>query len=115
MEGHGLGMRDRIAKAVCWLVWSKGAIQTLTFLTTLAVARLLDPSDYGLLALAGIWTGIIAMLSELGLGSAIIQFRDLEERELNSSFWLCMGVAVLGYLGLCAASPHIASWFGSPL
>jgi len=108
-------MRERIAKSVFWIVLSRGGVQVLAFLSTLAVARLLSPSDYGLMALAGVWTATIAMVAEMGLGSAIIQFRDLEDRDLNSCFWLTMGIAGIGYLGLCIAAPVIAAWFSSPM
>ena len=108
-------MKDRIARSVFWIVWSRGGIQVLSFLSTLLVARLLNPSDYGLMALAGIWTGTIAMLAELGLGAAIIQFRDLEDRDLNSCFWLTMGVASGGYIALYVAAPAIAVWFARPM
>src|SRR5437879_9691173 len=96
-------MRDRIAKSVFWLVWSRGGIQLLTFASTLLVARLLNPSDYGLMALAGIWTTTIALLADLGLGAAIIQFRELEEGGLNACFWLTMGFTSIGCLALLTA------------
>jgi O-antigen/teichoic acid export membrane protein len=108
-------MKDRIAKSVFWIVWSRGGIQLLSFASTLLVARLLNPSDYGVMALAGIWTTTIAMIAEMGLSSAIIQFQDLEDRDLNSCFWLTMGVAGIGYLGLYVAAPAIAGWFFSPM
>lgn len=83
-------------------------------MTTLLVARLLHPSDYGLMALVGIWTIPIALIAEMGLGAAIIQFRDIGNRELNACFWLAMAMAGLGYLVLYVAAPTIALWFAAP-
>ncbi len=107
-------MKDRIAKSVFWIAWSRGALQIVSFLSTLIVARLLSPADYGLMALAMIWTSTLALISEMGVDTAIVQFRDLEERELNACFWLTMCVAGVGYLALYAAAPAIAAWFASP-
>lgn len=107
-------MKERIAKSVFWLVWSRGGVQLLSFLTTLLVARWLNPSDYGLMALASIWTATLGMLADLGLGAAIIQFRDVDDSELNICFWTTMGLAVTGYLALFACAPVLASWFKSP-
>lgn len=107
-------MRDRIAKSVFWMTWSRVALQGISFASTIMVARLLSPVDYGLMALAGIWTGIIVLLAEFGLGAAIVQFRDLDARELNTCFWLTMGVAALGYGALFLGAPFIAEWFGAP-
>lgn len=66
------------------------------------------------MALVGIWTGILELLSELGLGTAIIQFRNLDDRELNSCFWLTMGAAGLGTISLFSLAPVIALWFAAP-
>lgn len=104
-------MRDRIAKSAFWLVWSRGGLQGLALLSTLVVARMLQPADYGLMAMAGIWIATITLIVEMGLGAAIVQFRELNERELNACFWSTMGVAAGGYLGLFIAAPWIADWF----
>ena len=108
-------MKDRIARSLFWVVWSRGAVQLISLLSTLVVARLLTPADYGLMALAGVWTYAIALIGDLGLGAAIVQFRDLDERELNACFWLVVGMAGIGYLALYTSAPAIASWFASPL
>lgn len=107
-------MKDQIAKSVFWLVWSRGGIQLISFVSTLLVARWLAPGDYGLMALAGIWTATLSLIAEVGLGAAIIQFQDIEEEQLNFCFWATLILATLGYIGLYVASPSIAIWFESP-
>lgn len=107
-------MKDRIAKSFFWIVWSGGARQIVSFLSTILVMRLLSPADYGLIALTGIWIIPLGFLAELGLGAGIVQYPSLEDRELNACFWLSTSIAVAGYLGLLVASPAIASWFASP-
>lgn len=109
------GLKDRIARSVFWMVWSRGVVQVLSLLSTLVVARLLSPQDYGVMALAGIWTTTLALVVELGLGTAIVQFPDLEEAELNACFWLTLAAAGAGYVALFAVAPAIAAWFASPL
>lgn len=108
-------MKDRIAKAVFWMVWSRGVVQIASLVSTLMVARLLSPQDYGVMAMAGIWTTTMALLAELGLGTAIVQFPDLQDSELNACFWLTLAAAGSGYLALYAAAPAIAVWFASPM
>ena len=107
-------MKDRVAKSVFWMAWSRGAVQLVSLVSTLAVARLLAPGDYGLFALAAIWINTISLVAELGMGAAIVQFPDLEPRELNTSFWLNLAVAVAGYAALFAVAPRIEAWFAAP-
>ncbi|THJ19426.1 MAG: lipopolysaccharide biosynthesis protein [Nitrospira sp. CG24E] len=108
-------MKDRIGKAVFWVGWSKGFVQFLSFLSTLYIARLLSPNDYGLLAMTAIWVGTLAIVTEMGLSAVVIQFKDLDERELNLCFWGAVGMAGVGYGVLYAAAPWIADWFGVPM
>src|SRR5215472_17473264 len=81
--GRPVPLRSRIARSVFWLVWSRGVIQLLAFATTVLVARILVPEDYGVMALATVFIGAANTLAEMGLGRAIIQFRDLTKRELD--------------------------------
>ena len=108
-------MKDRVAKSVFWLFWSRGVIQAISLVGVVFVARLLDPRDYGLMALASLCTGMTARTTEMGLGRAVIQFRDLDDYELNTCFWVNMIMMVLGYFALFAFAPSIAAWFESPL
>jgi O-antigen/teichoic acid export membrane protein len=107
-------LRARVARSMFWIAWSRGALQILTFATTLLVARILVPADYGVMALAGFWTGTAGMLAEMGLGAAIIQFRDLERREIDTCFWITMILATMGFAALALGAPLIARWFAAP-
>jgi teichuronic acid exporter len=107
-------LRARVARSIFWIVWSRGVIQLLAFATTLLVARILDPTDYSVMAIASVFTVTTGTLVEMGLGAAIIQFRDLGNRELNTCFWITMTLATCAYTGLFLASPTIADWFALP-
>jgi O-antigen/teichoic acid export membrane protein len=107
-------MKAQIATSVFWMAWLRGIVQAASLVSTLVVARLLTPADYGLIALAGIWVNTLALVTELGVGAVIVQFPDLEERELNACFALSMGAAGLGYVALYASAPALAAWFATP-
>lgn len=103
-----------MAHSMFWITWSRGVLQLLTFATTLLVARILVPADYGVMALAGFWTGTAGMLAEMGLGSAIIQFRDLDRRDVDTCFWITMTLAIVCCAVLSLGAPLIAWWFAVP-
>jgi teichuronic acid exporter len=107
-------VKEQIAKSAFWIVWSRGGVQVLSFLSTLLIARWLSPSDYGVMALVGIWTGTIAMVADMGLGWAIVQFQDVQEDELDSCFWVTLCTTGIAYVSLYALAPTIARWFDSP-
>ncbi|HEX4615735.1 MAG TPA: lipopolysaccharide biosynthesis protein [Stellaceae bacterium] len=103
-----------MAHSIFWITWSRGVLQLLNFATTLLVARILMPADYGLMALAGFWTGMAGVLADMGLGSAIIQFRNLNKREIDTCFWLTMTLATACCIALSLSAPEIARWFAAP-
>src|SRR4051812_5429166 len=109
-----LSLRARVTRAIFWIVWSRGVIQILNFAVTLAIARILQPADYGVMAIAGIFTTATGMLVEMGLGAAVVQFRDLDNRELNTCFWITMALASGAYAVLFLSSGVIAEWFAAP-
>jgi len=78
-----------------WLAFYKAISQAFSWVVTIYVARLLEPSDYGLLAMALFFTEFAAMFSEMGLGYAIIQKKEIKPNELSSVFWFAMGIGIL--------------------
>ncbi|HEV8380069.1 MAG TPA: lipopolysaccharide biosynthesis protein [Gemmatimonadales bacterium] len=95
-EGRAL---DRsLVRGIAWTGASRWATQLLSWASTLIVARLLTPADYGLVGMATIYIGLLVYVNELGLGAAIVQRRDLTEDQ----------IARLGGLGLLAGSAFVA-------
>lgn len=107
-------LRARVARSMFWITWSRGVLQVLSLATTLVVARILVPADYGVMALATFFTGTAGMVAEMGLGAAIIQFRGLSRREINSCFWITVTLATIACAALAIAAPTIARWFAVP-
>ena len=107
-------LRERLAHSIFWLAWSRGALQLFSFATTVLVARRLVPADYGVMALAGMFIAMAGVLAEMGLGAAIVQFRDLDRRDLDTCFWITVTLATLIYAVLALSASVIAGWFAVP-
>lgn len=80
---------------------------------TAVLARSLAPSDFGVMAAVSVLSLFLVFLSEMGLGPAIIQFREVNARQLAGLFWVTLIVgAVTGTL-FAAAGPLIANYYRS--
>lgn len=73
-----------------WLGIFRTVSQIFSWGSTILIAYLLDPKDYGLMAMATILTGYVALFNELGLGSAIIHRQNIKPEELSSLFWFML-------------------------
>lgn len=103
-----------VTRGAGWATGGRLGAQLLQFLTGLALARLLAPADFGLLASVYVVTGLTVLLFDVGLSSALVYERDLRQEDLSSAFW----VNALGGLAfiavLVALGPAVAAFFGEP-
>ncbi|MGQ0715394.1 MAG: lipopolysaccharide biosynthesis protein [Gemmatimonadaceae bacterium] len=103
-----------LVRGVAWTGAVKWLSQVVTWLGTILVARLLTPEDYGLVGMATVYLGLTALVTEFGLGSAIVALRELGDREiaqLNAVALMIGGGALL--LSTIVAAP-LAAFFRAP-
>lgn len=95
-----------------------GASQALKllvqFLSVILLARLLSPAEFGVFAMATPIFGLAMMFQDLGLSQATIQRPDLTEEQLNTLFWINVGVSVVAALITLAVSPLIGLFYADP-
>ena len=107
------GYRERALSAVKWSVSGDLAEQSIRLIFGVALARLLPPRDFGLIAMVTAITQIVGALAELGLADAIVQRRELTEAHRSSVFWvLLLAGCVLGAAQVAGATV-IASVYGA--
>lgn len=70
-----------------WLALFRVISQSFSWISTIIIARILVPEDYGMMEMAAIFTGYVGLFSEIGLGSAIVQRDEITQDELSSIFW----------------------------
>ncbi len=78
------------------------------------LARLLAPSDFGLVAMVTAITGFMEGFKDLGLSLATVQSRHLREEQVTALFWLNASLGVLLAVLCAAAGPLMAGFFGDP-
>jgi O-antigen/teichoic acid export membrane protein len=87
---------------------------TLQMGSTVILARLLAPQDYGLVGMVTAVTGFIALFKDMGLSMATIQKAEINHRQISNLFWVNVAVSVLLTLVTCAISPAIAWFYNEP-
>jgi len=103
--------KQKIIKAFIWLSTGTFLGQLIAWCSTIIVIRLLDPSDYGLMAMAATFLALLTLLSELGVGAAIIQAATLSTNEIKQLFGLIILLSFAGWLIIYMSAPYIASFF----
>jgi len=88
--------------------------QLLAWVSTFFVARILQPSDYGLVGLATTFLAIVTLLGEFGIGMAIVMRRELGEHELAQMNTIAMLFGFASFAVCAAVAPLLAAFFRAP-
>ncbi len=108
------GLRQAAVRGTFWSGLSTLFNRGLRFATTVVLARILMPEDFGLFTMCLIVMDIAQLLNDVGFGAALIQRRHLEPEHLVTCFWSNQFIG----LALCAvtvlASPWAAAFYHNP-
>lgn len=91
---------------------SKYASMGIQLVVTAVLARLVSPEAYGLMAIITVFTTFFSMFSDMGVGIAIVQFRDLEERDFGGLFAFSTILGILLLAIFCVVSVPISVVYG---
>jgi PST family polysaccharide transporter len=103
-----------LLRGIAWTGGIKTAAQALSWVSTLVVARLLAPADYGVVGMAMVYVGLVQLVNEFGLSAAVVQRRDLTDDQIAKLGGL--SVVFGGALAMIslAAAPLVGRFFESP-
>jgi O-antigen/teichoic acid export membrane protein len=107
-------LRRRTLVGLGWNGATQLLVQVLQLSAAVVLARLLSPKDYGLLAMIIVVTGFARSLADMGLGTSIIQKSALDDRHLNSAFWLNIATGILLTVLFAFAAPLIVRFYKEP-
>ncbi len=99
-------LKNQVIKSLVWLGGMKYVGQIYSWAITILVIRILNPGDYGLMSMASVCINFLVMISELGLGAAIVQKKEIDKDTLSQ---------VLGFILLSHGVLFCCLFFGSPL
>jgi O-antigen/teichoic acid export membrane protein len=86
--------RERVLKGVVWAAVERWGSQIVGLVILLLLARRLEPSAFGMIAMAAVFIALIEAVVDHGLAEALIQRKDLEPEHLDSAFWVNVGTGV---------------------
>lgn len=108
-------LANRISSGVAWTAVGKATAQGGTFVTGIVLARLLPPSDFGLLAMVTVITGFVAIFSDFGFSQSLIQAETLDQDDASTVFWMNTVFGLLIAAMLVAGAPLLADFYHQPV
>ena len=112
--GASLSLKHQVMSGARVALLAQSLLRALSFVITLALVRLLTPSDFGAFGMFVIVFRFFAMMIHNGFEQVLVQRKSLSSDESSSVFWFVTGVsATCAVLGI-ACSPALAAFFRRP-
>ncbi len=105
---------NRLATAVLWVAVAKWTAQVLSWSSLFILVRYLNPADFGISTAAFSYVGFVSLVSEFGIGSAIVSLRDLTTKQVAALNSLCVLLGLVACLGSVVFSSFIGAFFRMP-
>ncbi len=94
-----------------WQFFQRCGAQVVTFVVSIILARLLEPTVYGTIALVTVFTAILQVFVGSGFGTALIQKKDADDVDFSTVFYFSSGISVLLYAIMFFTAPLIAKFY----
>lgn len=109
-----MNLHRAAARGVLWAAIGNWGYQITTLIVFSVLARLLRPEDFGLVALAAVFTALMRILAQQGLVDAIVQRPEVEDEDLDTTFWASLALGILFTALIAAGSGTIGQVLGQP-
>lgn len=106
--------KQTVIHSLLWKFFERCSVQIVSFVVTIVLARLLNPQEYGAIALVLVFVNVAGVIVEGGLNTALIQKKNSDQLDFSTIFYTSIVISVLLYILLFFGSPWIAKFYNNP-
>jgi O-antigen/teichoic acid export membrane protein len=107
-------IKGQMARGIAWMTAARLGVRSLGLVSTMILARLLVPEDFGLIALAMSVVALLDTINQFGFETPLIQKRDATRDDFDSAWTLNILLAVIVATGIVLMAPLAAGFFKEP-
>ena len=104
-----------IVSSFLWKMMERVGTQGIQLIIQIVLARLLAPTDYGIIALVTIFITLATVMVQSGLNTSLVQKKEVDSKDYSTVFWVSLGLAVILYSILYFSAPIIADFYYEPM
>ena len=104
-------IKSKMVSGFLWRFLQNASTQIINFVISIYLARILDTSDYGLVAMIAIFITLASVFIDTGFASAIIQKKELDDVDMDTMFYSGFVSSIVLYAILYFAAPYIADFY----
>ena len=103
--------KGKVFSNLLWRFAERSGAQIVAFVVSIVLARLLAPEAYGTIALVTVFTSVLQVFIDSGMGVALIQKKDADDLDFSSVFYFNVVICLVLYVIVFFLSPWIASFY----
>lgn len=107
-------LKTATVSSLLWKLMERGGNAVIQLIVQIVMARLLAPEQFGALAIMLVFVNIGNVIVQSGLNTALVQAKDVQDRDYSTVFWMCASVSLVIYLAIFLAAPSIAAFYALP-
>lgn len=107
--------KKRVISSLFWKMSENLSTQGLNLVVSVILARLLSPSDYGIIGLITVYINVSNIIITGGFNNALIRKKSIDDTDLSTVFYIYMVTALVLYGILFAIAPFVASFYEKPI
>lgn len=106
--------KARVISSLIYKFAERFSVKGIGFIISIVLARLLAPEYFGQIAIINVFVGLSQTFVEGGLNTALVQAKEVDDRDYSTVFYICMLVSAIMVAVLFAVSPLIAAYYKKP-
>lgn len=107
--------KSSILSGLFWAFGERISAQLVTMLVTIVLARILDPTHYGVISIVTVIITFLNAFVSGGFDSALVQKQNADDLDFDSAFVLSFSLSCVLYLLLFLAAPAVAGFYDMPV
>lgn len=108
-------LKKKAASGMVWTAVQRYSTMLIGFISSIILARLLTPEDYGAIGMLAIFMSLAEVFIDAGFGSALIQKKNPTQEDYSTVFYFNIGMSLVLYLILFLCAPTIANFYRMPI
>lgn len=108
------GLRRNVMSGAAWKGASQTSLQVVQIVTVAVLARLLSPSDFGVVGMVMVFASLVAYFTDLAFVAALVQRKEITHEHCATAFWTNVVAGITVTLVGIASAPLVARFFNEP-
>ncbi len=110
-----VNIKKQTISSLGWVLANQFGIQGINFIVSIVLARLLLPSEFGLIGMIAIFLNIGTTLIDSGMTSSLIRTKDADNADYSSVFYTNLVISIIVYVSTYLTAPIVATFYEQPI